>query len=168
MQNSLAIANFFIKSSFATGDEVTPMKLIKLCYIAHGWHLGIYKQPLLDEPIYAWKFGPVVSNVYHKFKGYGNSQITNYAHTSDGIMLPDVHDIETGMFLQKIWDVYRTHDGIRLSAMTHQSGTPWDTVWNKMNGKDKKDVIIPNNIIQEYYSGLVRQNAADEPRATKS
>ncbi len=166
MYNTLAIANFFIKSSFATGDELTPMKLIKLCYIAHGWHLGLYEKPLLDEPVYAWKFGPVVVNVYHHFKCFGNSRITSYAKTINGIELPNVP--ETEAFLERIWDVYKKFDGIQLSAMTHQKDTPWDIVYNQMNGKVNKDSIIPDNIIEQHYKTLMKKAPENEPRAVQA
>jgi uncharacterized phage-associated protein len=165
MYNTLAIANFFIQSSFATGDELTPMKLIKLCYIAHGWHLGLFEKPLLDEPVYAWKFGPVVTNVYHTFKDYKNSQITGYAHTQKGIELPK--DEQTEALLKKVWDVYRKYNGLQLSTMTHQKDTPWDIVWNQMNGKDGINVIIPDNLIENHYKTLLKQTATNEPRASR-
>ena len=75
MFTPIQIANYFIKSSFRTGDELTPMKLIKLTYIAHGWHLGLYDSELIDEPVYAWKYGPVVQSIYQDFKWYGDNQI---------------------------------------------------------------------------------------------
>lgn len=165
MYDTLAIANFFIKASFATGDELTPMKLIKLCYIAHGWHLGLYEKPLLDEPVYAWKFGPVVTNVYYNFKSYGNARITAYAHTQKGIIMPD--DVQAEALLQKVWDVYKKFNGVQLSTMTHQKDTPWDIVWNQQNGKENKDVIIPDDIIEAYYKTLMKKAAVNEPRATQ-
>lgn len=149
MYNTLAIANFFIRNSFATGHDLTPMKLIKLCYISHGWHLGIYGEPLLDEPVFAWKYGPVVNNVYQAFKHYGNARISEYANTQRGIVMPEENKTEA--FLQKIWDVYKGFSGTQLSTMTHQKDTPWDIIWNQQGGKDRKDVIIPDDIIEQHY-----------------
>jgi uncharacterized phage-associated protein len=166
MNDTIAIANFFIKSSFATGHELTPMKLIKLCYIAHGWHLGIYENPLLNEPVLAWKYGPVVNNVYHTFKQFGDSQITSYAYIIRGAAFTDEIDAETGAFLQRIWDVYKKYNGVQLSAMTHQKGTPWDIVWNQQNGKDRKNVIIPDQIIEDYYKSLMKRLSTNEPTRT--
>jgi len=165
MEKTLAIANFFIKCSFSTGDELTPMKLIKLCYIAHGWNLAIFNNPLLSEPVFAWKFGPVVANVYHAFKGYGNSRITSYANTNQGIEMPS--DPNTEALLQKVWDVYKRFDGVQLSTMTHQKGTPWDIVWNEMGGKDRLDVIIPDDIIEDHYKKLLNRPVVNEPTAAE-
>ncbi len=48
---SLAVANFFVEKSISTGIELTPMKVIKMVYIAHGWHLAIKNSPLIAEAV---------------------------------------------------------------------------------------------------------------------
>jgi len=52
------------------------MQLIKLVYIAHGWTLGLYNQPLIGKQVEAWTYGPVIPSVYHDFKHYGRDPIT--------------------------------------------------------------------------------------------
>jgi len=75
MYNPLAVANYFIYKSIDEGVSITPMKVLKLVYIAHGWHLGIRKEPLITEQTEAWKYGPVVESVYIAFKKYGKNDI---------------------------------------------------------------------------------------------
>ncbi|WP_181303963.1 Panacea domain-containing protein [Rufibacter sp. XAAS-G3-1] len=162
MENALAIANFFIKKSFDTGEPVTNMKLVKLVYIAHGWYLGLSGQPLLSEPVEAWKYGPVVPSVYYSFKDFGGDAIRQMAtgsnaHDSAPIPLPNT---ELVPFLEKIWEVYGQFSGIDLSAMTHQDNTPWKMIWDTQ-GQHSNNVIIPNDLIKEYYQKLV-----DTPHAT--
>lgn len=150
MYNSFQIANYFIKSAQDTGEEVTPMKLIKLTYIAHGWYLGFNDKPLLTETVYAWKYGPVIDTLYNEFKAYGNCPINQlyYDHCNQLYPLPDA---SINSFLDAIWKGYGSFDGIKLSAMTHQKGTPWDRIWNDEGAKNKRHVPIPNNYIKEYY-----------------
>ena len=157
---STQIANYFIKKSLATGKELSPMKLIKLSYIAHGWHLALYNgEPLLDEAIYAWKYGPVIHSLYHNFKAYGKGQITNLYYDGTDYPFPENHKDD---FLNKIWDTYSNYDGIALSAMTHQPGTPWDITWKKCGGAN--DVIIPNDLIQKHYEEKIEEiNAKRTP-----
>ena len=57
---------------------VSPMKLQKLVYFAHGWHLAIHNRPLVNEQVEAWKFGPVFSDLYHQIKSFGNEKIDRY------------------------------------------------------------------------------------------
>lgn len=151
---SQQIANFFIRSSQNTGNELTPMKLIKLCYIAHGWNLALYNEALLDEAIQAWQYGPVIQSVYRDFKHYGNSQITELIRVGDEYPLPHQDALP---LLRKIWDVYKKYTGVQLSAMTHQRGTPWDITWNEKNGKQLRSAIIPNNLIKEHYLLKIQQ-----------
>ena len=82
MTNSaVAVANYFVRKSLETGKELTPMKVLKLVYIAHGWNLALYDEPLISDSIQAWKFGPVIPSVYQAFRVFRNSQITMMSHT---------------------------------------------------------------------------------------
>lgn len=51
---SLAVANYLLDKAKAKNDTLTPMQLIKLAYIAHGWMLGKYGAALLLEPVEAY------------------------------------------------------------------------------------------------------------------
>ena len=67
--SALAIANFFLENH----KSISPMKLQKLVYFAHGWNLAISNNPLIKEPIEAWDYGPVISTIYNEFKLFGGS-----------------------------------------------------------------------------------------------
>lgn len=61
-----------------SGSGLTPLQINKLVYISHGWTLGFLGTPLIENgvaQIEAWKYGPVVVNLYHMLKGYGNHPI---------------------------------------------------------------------------------------------
>lgn len=153
--SSLEIANYFIKSSQRTGVELTPMKLIKLCYIAHGWCLGLYGKELLDEAVQAWQYGPVITSVYHMFKHYGNNQITEMVRQGGSYPLPNP---EINPLLDKIWEIYGKYNGVQLSTMTHQPNTPWDIMWNQRNGRNSQSTIIPNDLIKSHYREKAQSN----------
>jgi uncharacterized phage-associated protein len=167
MYDPISIANYFIKKSWERGTELTPMKLVKLVYIAHGWHLGITQQPLLTEVPQAWQYGPVVPMVYHSFKRYGNKQVTQLYSTitTDGPVSPIVNDASINLLLDKVWDIYSRYNGVQLSALTHQPNTPWDIVWNQQGGKHKQGAIIPNNIIAAHYKTVIDGLKSTQPVA---
>ncbi|MFZ3184229.1 MAG: type II toxin-antitoxin system antitoxin SocA domain-containing protein, partial [Pseudomonas sp.] len=75
MLPSESVANYFIQKSFNSGIPLTSMKLIKLVYIAHGWHCGYFSQNLINDAVEAWKFGPVIPDLYRKVKWYGRGHI---------------------------------------------------------------------------------------------
>lgn len=157
MVKSLSIANYFIKKAMQTAAELTPMKLIKLVYIANGWYLAIKKEPLIDENVEAWKFGPVVPTVYHEFKRYYKGQIDSlYVDPAGNTPMPD--DPEIIHFLDRIWEVYGRLNGMQLSALTHQTGTPWFQVWHNQGGSGKNSVVIGTGIIKDHYIQKMNSN----------
>src|SRR5437870_2146380 len=42
MHDSRTVANHFLRLAREKGDFLTPMQVLKLVYIAHGWMLGLY------------------------------------------------------------------------------------------------------------------------------
>lgn len=160
MEQPLAVANYFIEKALSDGTELTPMKLVKLTYIAHGWYLALSDgKPLISDSVQAWKYGPVVPEVYHRFKRYGSGPITSVEQRLGAT--PSVSDPKITKFLDRIWNVYGKYTGLQLSTLTHRPGTPWDIVWNQNNGKNSLDVTIPNGIIEDHYkSKMVKPQTA--------
>ena len=158
MESAFAVSNFFVQKSFETGIELTPMKLIKLVYVAHGWHLGLYKKPLIGERIEAWQYGPVIPTIYEYFKYYGAGQIESlyYESIGDKLVAPELKEEEKSVFLERIWDVYKNYNGLELSFLTHRTGTPWDKVWNTPNNKGQFGLAIPNEMIATHYASKLK------------
>jgi len=143
---AIAIANYFISLAKKSEDpalrqSLTPMKLQKLIYFAHGWHLALTGNPLIMEQIEAWKYGPVIPSIYHEFKACGNEPITELANifvfgADDDILSGEMttpmveNDPNTESFLNRIWEVYGKYTGIQLSNATHAPGTPWQATWD--------------------------------------
>ncbi len=160
-QKAEAVANEFVELGKAQGD-LTLLKLLKLVYFAHGWHLAITeRKPLINDEVEAWKFGPVVPSVYHAFKSYGAGPITSPCTIFDGnafsmldweLTCPRVPtEANLAPFFKKIWDTYGHLDAFQLSALTHQLGTPWYKEWFDRGGKDRRGAVIPNSEIADYF-----------------
>src|SRR5258708_36262190 len=114
--SALAVANYFLGLAKANRVTLDPMKLQKLIYFAHGWHLALYDgEPLINEEIQAWQYGPVVQSVYHEFKQFGADPITKLATDIDvasgEIVTPRIpmDDTQTMGLLNKIWEIYGTY-----------------------------------------------------------
>jgi uncharacterized phage-associated protein len=56
------------KAVLAELGPMDAMKLEKLLYYAQGWHLAVTDRPLFEEPVEAWRDGPVVDAVYQQHK----------------------------------------------------------------------------------------------------
>ena len=77
---------------------------------------------------------------------------------------PIVKDFEIKRFLDVIWNVYGLHyNGIQLSTLTHEVGSPWYKVWNERGGKNSKAVSIPNDLIKEYYKDKIKSAQTIKP-----
>ncbi|WCM42459.1 DUF4065 domain-containing protein [Flavobacterium sp. CBA20B-1] len=154
MYNANLIAQYFI-NKYGSSGNITPMKLIKLVYIAHGWCLGLTGKPLITETPEAWKYGPVIPSIYAKFKSYRNNPILPLEISTDNLNIGNT-DKE---FLDKIWLTYGKETGTQLSNRTHQPNTPWSIIWNKLeNGEMKYSFQIPNDLIKEHYRRIVEGN----------
>ena len=143
------IADYFL---YIGKDDttMTPMKLIKLVYIAHGWNLGLNDEKLINEDIQAWKYGTVIPSLYDDFKRFRSNRITEIPDSEPS----DINE-DDKKFLDKVYDVYKKYDGLQLSAKTHQPNTPWTITWNKLiNGSGEVDFTIPNELIKNYYKQL--------------
>jgi uncharacterized phage-associated protein len=171
----IAIANYFIDLAKTKGESVSPMKLQKLIFFAHGWNLAIKDAPLIDEQVEAWTFGPVIRRVYRVFREYGDRPVTERGRVSNlrGISqasaqsaywrVPSIDDEPelmpfTKQLLDRIWDVYGRYSAIQLSNTTHQAGTPWDQAVRKCkeenNGELLRGTDIPTAVIRDYFVNL--------------
>lgn len=147
MYNCFDIAKQFLKFAKEDGMVIEPMKLLKLTYIAHGWHLGFYGKPLISNAIEAWKYGPVIPELYHVTKrfGFGEVDFNTLQIRSNNIL-----SNEDEKFVKVIWDNYKQFSGLDLSTKTHQDGTPWSEVYDGTFNK-----VIDNNTIEKYYKNLI-------------
>lgn len=156
-----SIANYFLDLAKAHGEQLTPMKLQKLVYYAVGWYAGYTGTPLVDEAIEAWQYGPVIPSLYHEFKCFGSSPITRkateFVHGLELRESPPPEDLNLRKFLENVWSSYGQFTGIRLSEMTHASGSPWDETWQEAGGV--RGVDIPFSRIADYFKKAVEKTS---------
>lgn len=153
-----SIANYFLELAAANSEPITPMKLQKLVYYAHGWFAGYTGKPLINEAVEAWQYGPVIPSLYHEFKQFGSGNISGKAYEYDagGVrMAPPPSDPEIRAFLHNVFSSYGKFSGIRLSEMTHASGTPWDQTWRDCRGM--RGVDIPFSRIAEHFQEAAKK-----------
>lgn len=152
MRTAQTVADDVLKLAKRRGKTLTPMQLMKLVYIAYGWFLAMRGEKLFSDRIEAWKYGPVIPNLYRATKHFGGNQIP-HEMVSDA----PVSDAETEAFLDSLVQNYGDYSGIALSNLTHQNGTPWQQVFkpNVLNTE------IPDSLIREHYQrGLDARRSA--------
>lgn len=159
MYSSAAIANTFLRLANRDGEGVDPMKLQKLVYLSHGWHLGHTDEALSLEPVQAWRWGPVFPDLYHAVKHWGREPVRDKLHDlapgRDGglrLVTPRIKDEKSfdHRIVEAVWRRYgRVYTGPQLSMLTHQAGTPWHDIW--MEKKQRHNAVIPNSLIAAHY-----------------
>ncbi len=162
MHDSRAVANYFLDLAEREGQQIDPLKIQKLVYYAHGWHLALRKRALITETVEAWKFGPVVPRLYEAFRKFGSSPITEKACgviELDSAPIPFEYNIESNPYrdevayakslIESIWKVYKKFSGLQLSTMTHAEGTPWYKTW--YSDPDRVGRDIDDELIKEYF-----------------
>jgi uncharacterized phage-associated protein len=144
---SRAIANYLIEHSRGGLD---PLQVIKLAYIAHGFTLGLFDRPLLEDDVEAWKFGPVVRRIYAVIPG-GSARITAPLSAEK----PELADDDKTV-VDSVLDQYGRYSGLYLSSLTHRPGSPWDKTWKKYG----QNAVIPRDLIQAHYEGIIKDARA--------
>lgn len=169
-----AVANYFIKRAIKEKDNsLTPMKLLKEIYLAHGWCLSIYNRPLIDEDVQAWVYGPVIDEIFQAFKKWGMSPIkeicTDLALDKNGKLVIDDYDVEFSAedkrLLDKIWETYKNNTGIDLSNWTHRNGSAWWKAWNTLGGSEHRFFKIPDSLIKEEFDMEAQKDAGNKNKS---
>lgn len=148
-----AVANALIEKSMRDNRPLTPMQIIKLAYICHGWMLGLYHRPLINNTVEAWRYGPVVGELYQALKWYGSGYVSQPIG-----MAPEFEQLdpqETDL-IEQVWEKYGQLSGIALSRLTHAAGTPWFRTWHAHG----QNAPIPNDLIEEHYAQRARAAAS--------
>lgn len=111
--------------------------------------LGRHSLPLLNEPVEAWQYGPVIRSLYDSIRQYRDGAVPKDSLNSDeGLISPQEKDI-----INIVAGTYGSIDAYTLSASTHQDGTPWSATW-RMYGRNS---IISNDMIESFYSWILNQ-----------
>ncbi len=140
MLSAIDTASFLITLFKDTEDGITNLKLQKLLYYAQGLSFQRFGCPLFDDEIEAWENGPVVNNVYQKYKSYSRRPIRK----------AEIVDVSVDMerLLIDVAREYGKYATWKLVDMTHKEGTPWADYYVE----GEKHVIIPKNAIKKYFT----------------
>ena len=162
-QPALAVANHFLRLARKDGEGISPLKMQKLVYIAHGWYLALHGKPLINERVEAWTWGPVVRPVYRAFKRYGRNAIDDFAEVLDlqedtkgnfHIVneQPQLAGMDEQELVEDVWDKYKKYSGIQLANWSHEPGSPWYNATNQ--DAVEENIIIDDSEIKSYFRDL--------------
>ncbi len=118
-------------------EKITNLTLQKLLYFVQGLSLAFFKQPAFKEEIEAWNYGPVIPEIYHKYKKYGRGEIQESKNVEISKAVEAIIEIVT--------DYYGSFSSGKLIDITHEE-RPW-----KVTIKNQE---IRQEIIKEYFEDV--------------
>ena len=134
------IARYIIKYCNKKNYSVSNLKLQKLLYFVQAEFLVSTGKPCFPEEIEAWDFGPVVPEVYHRYKVYGSSNISHMPSRPLGFIAPSDKEI-----IEEMVDLCAEYTASQLVEITHQQD-PWINAYAPYRSN-----IISKKSIKEYF-----------------
>lgn len=121
MIDCLNAARYFIARAYEDSieAEMTNMKVQKLLYYSQSLHLALYDEPLFEEEIQAWRYGPVCPPAY---KFYSEFEAKQLPIPTQEFLLQIPNDKK--QLLEEIWEYFGSYHAYLLSDMTHFE-FPW-------------------------------------------
>ncbi len=129
------------------GEKITHLKLQKLLYYYQGLSCAIYDKPIFNNTIEAWAHGPVIKEVYEKYKIYGY----------DPIPLPNEKVKLNNSSLEPLFKNILKHYGElsakQLENLTHKE-LPWKNARRGLNDGDRGNNEIGIEDMKSYFKIL--------------
>lgn len=153
-------ANSLLQKAFSTKMPLTHLKLQKLLYFLHGWHLAITGIPVVDEGFQAWDYGPVVPSLYQQLRHYGANAIDDYIREIDTVTgqptayVANIDDQQFWGILDKIWEQYAPFSALELSTLSHAP----DSAWSFARQANPYNAPIDDVTIRNCFSNLATSN----------
>lgn len=135
------VADFYIDLYRETEDPMTNIRINKFLYFAQAWHLAFFDEPLFSDDFQAWKRGPVIPSIYHKYKG-PVEPITSVSN-------PEYNKMFSGDQINLLIAVakkYERFSNQALVGITHMSG-PWKDVYRE----NMQNITITKEAIADYF-----------------
>lgn len=144
------IADYFIAFANETGSLITNLKLQKLVYYAQAWNLVINQKELFPDKFEAWVHGPVLPNLYKKYR------VNKWGPINKDIKLDDVKKNlgeDEIKLLKDVADVYFELDAYKLEKLTHIE-EPWLEARGTLAENEPCTNEISTDTMKRYYSSL--------------
>ncbi len=133
--------------------SMTAMKLQKLVYYSHAWHLVWDEEPLFGDSIEAWANGPVVRSLYARHRG--TFEVSDWLWGEPSTLTPSERES-----INAVLDFYAPMTAHQLSELTHRED-PWILARERVGAPEgaRCDAPILDADMHEYYDSLTPAGA---------
>lgn len=144
MATALDVAKYILSKR----GPMTAMKLQKLVYYSHAWHLVWDEKRLFDNPIQAWANGPVAPDLYREHRGLFQVKPEDISGDSEALV-----DNERAT-VDGILEFYGDRPASELSQLTHLEA-PWNQARGDIAPDARSSQVITDAMMAEYYGSLL-------------
>lgn len=150
--NKQQVVDWLLGRAHDEGMDISPKKLQKLMYYVYAWGLVFLNETeddlqlsVFDGNFEAWVHGPVDSDIYHEYAGYGYLPID-----TDDISRPNIENEVVDDVLNQVWDTYAQFNANQLESLTH-SELPWQEGRKGLSTFERAQERISDVTIFNYY-----------------
>lgn len=140
MYSAIDVAKYIIKKCNNLGRTISNLKLQKILYFVQAEFLVSQNTPCFREHIEAWDFGPVIPDVYHRYKVYGSASIPIIC---DENFCPFNNDDK--ILVDEIIEQCSKYAASTLVEITHRQ-SPWREAYRQYCG-----AVISNDSIKAFF-----------------
>jgi uncharacterized phage-associated protein len=163
MINCLNAARYFIVKAYEDGREaeMTNMKVQKLLYYSQSLYLAMYNEPLFEDEIQAWRYGPVCPPAYKFYSEFEAKQLP-LPGKEFLLEIPD----NAKNILEEVWGYFGIYHAYMLSDMTHLE-FPWKKARKNLAPQESstEPILIKDMQVlgSQKLEVIERENPAYEP-----
>lgn len=137
-----------LKEARKIGVSLSNKRLQKIVYIAHGYFLALFNQPLVSDDVEFFEAGLYFPKIYLLFSEYEDKEIP----VSNSIETDLRFDTNANFVITSVLKLYGNHTLNELVKLTNGDSSPF-----KSSSKDEINfsIIIKNDVIKNHYRKIV-------------
>lgn len=139
---AIVVANHIIQWHLSRQLSITPLRVVKLTYVANGFYLALFERSIFNENIQAWKYGVMIPSVYGAFGHYGSKSIKEPFLFAEIVTHKTVIEV-----LDKTCDEFKRLTDLQLAAYCQEPS--WSCSYSLAND-------IPNELIIEFFKSKLK------------
>lgn len=142
LYKALDVAQYIIAYEASQNRTVSNLRLQKLLYFIQCVFFAVKKSPCFSDELEAWAYGPVVPEVYRKYKVFGSTFIPEPTNNEKKFLPQDVS------LMKNMLDTCASRTTSTLVEISHNQA-PWKNVY--IEGMNN---TITKESISKYVKGL--------------
>jgi len=125
--------------------SLSNLKLQKMMYYCQGGHYKWDNRRLItDNEFEAWKYGPVISEIYHEYSRFGQNDIKLISIPTEEYFENALDDDERET-ISSIWQQLKEYNAFDLVETSHNE-TPW------LEAKKLNENLIKEETIKKFFT----------------